>query len=217
MLLFKQSQVFSSSIKRQLFILIMRASLIAIFAGLSAISNGASISCGDPLSTGTLWYRNATSISYEGQIGVLKAYGNAELLAKYPNSNVQAHTIQVLPCNSTYLNATASSEKDIPVKLQLADDTINCLALESNGAANVFVTKQTCQDGDDDSQTAQFWTQDAEYGLLFPTWASESAERWNLQFNQYDTEEVIANPPECFEDQTCQDGEHYSFVIKESS
>lgn len=148
---------------------------------------------------------------------MLEARGNAELLAKYPNSIVQAHIIQILPCNSSYLNATVSAGNDTPVKLQLADDTVNCLALESLGAANVFITKQACQDGDDDSQTAQFWTQDAQYGLLFPTWTSQSTERWNLQFNQYDAEEVIANPPECFEDQSCQDAEHYSFVIEESS
>ena len=62
----------------------------------------------------------------------------------------------------------------------------------------------------------QFWTR-TKKGLLFPTWERKKAERWNLQFNEYDTEEVIANPPKCFEGQTCQNGTHYSFLVKESS
>jgi hypothetical protein len=150
---------------------------------------------------------------------VLEAYGNAELLTKYPNTNVEAQTVQAIPCNSTYLNATIpahTSWEDVPVILQLADDASNCLALESEGAADVFITKQTCQYGDDDAQTQQFWTH-ARHGLLFPQWARHPTELWNLQFNQYDTEEVIANPPKCFEGQTCQNGTHYSFIIKEGS
>jgi len=194
--------------------------LLPIIASLATLSRAASISCGAPLSNGTLWYSNATSPSFIGQIGVTEAHGNAEFLAKYPSNNVVAHTVQVLPCNSTYLNATIpalGSTADIPVILQFSDDLENCLSLESQGAHDVYITKQTCQYDENDAQNVQFWTRDAELGLLFPTWANESSERWNIQFNQYATYEVIANPPNCFAGQTCQDGEHYSMIIKEDS
>ena len=106
----------------------------------------------------------------------------------------------------------------MPVKLQLtgssAEDDL-CLALESTGAANVFITRQACVDEDGDAQTGQFWTRDGNAALT-PTWQAGGA-FWNLQFNEDDTEEVIANPSVCYDGQTCQDGEQLKFVVSEGS
>lgn len=199
----------------------MRASIL-IIAGLAAIARGADISCGAPLSTGTLWYGNAANGFYEGQVGVLEAYGNAELLATYPNTNVVAHNISVIPCNSTALNANIPTHrawgKDTPVILQLADDTSNCLGLEFYGSADVFIIKQACQYEDTvDEQQVQFWTRAFRHHTLTPTWESKPAERWYLVRNEYDTEEVLAEPPKCFDGQTCQNSTHYSLSVKKSS
>ena len=193
-------------------------SLLLIVASLAALSQQADISCEAPISTGTLWYGIAPYDSYIGQIGVLEAFGNAELLAKYPGTDVVAHTVNVIPCNSTALNATippAGSCMDIPVILQLADDTTNCLALEAGAEQDVFITKQSCFYTDVSSQFVQFWTNVNEYDTLLPVWASTPAERWDIQFNEGDENEVLADPPVCMEGATCQDDQHYSFMIQE--
>jgi hypothetical protein len=196
----------------------MRVYLLTI-ASLIDLSHGASISCGAPLRTGPIYYGNSASGFYEGQVGILEAYGNPELLATYPNSNVVQHNITVIPCNSTALNATIPPHgawgKDTPVILQLADDTSNCLSLESDGAADVFVTKQACQYEDTvNSQQAQFWTRDFTHHNMTPTWESQHKGRWYLVRNEYDTEEILAEPAKCFEGQSCQNSTHYNLSVK---
>lgn len=190
------------------------------FLPLAALTHAASISCGTPLTTGSLWYTSPTNTS--GTLGILEAYGNAELLATYPNTNVAALTLSVVPCNSTVLAAypepanSDSGNPIVPVKLQLTgSDAGDCLALESTDAANVFITKQACVDEDGDAQTGQFWTRDRNDSLT-PTWQAGGA-YWNLQFNEDDTEEVFANPEPCYDGQTCQDGDHLKFVVGKGS
>lgn len=203
----------------------MRTSL-SIFIGFVGFSYASQISCGPPISNGTLWYSNVTHATFEGEIGVVEAYGNAELLAHYPNTNVHELHLVAVPCNSSYLNATipklskwGKSSKDIPIKLQIANDSSTCVGLEfyGEGSSNVFVTKQDCSSEDDDTQEEQFWTQSAKRVLL-PSWfGGNKSQAWNLQFNMYDEEEIIANPPDCDPAKTfCQvTGPYYGFVIKD--
>lgn len=190
----------------------MRTSLLSI-AALAVAANAADIVCSAPLATGTLYYTSSnTSTTPVGALGIVEARGNAELLAKYPNTNVASLSLSVIQCNSTYLSASPTPTS-IPVLLQLTDG-VNCLALESNGAANVFITKQTCQESDDDSQSQQFWTQDSSTGILTPSWEAAESERWNVQFNVDDSIEVLANPAVCFEGQTCQAGTEVGLVVE---
>jgi hypothetical protein len=196
---------------------------LAIIAGLAGLG-AADISCGAPLSTGTLWYSNVTTRFLIGQLGIVEARGNAEFLAKYPSNNVQAHTVQVLPCNSTYLAATIpgpgpATIRGIPVILQLADGTENCLAPESQGRHDIAVTKQKCQYGENSAQVVQFWTQDQELGVLFPRGGIDTSERWNIVFNPYSTNELITHPPPapCYPQGACTTGQDYSLIVKEES
>jgi hypothetical protein len=204
----------------------MMLSIVSLIVGVTALTSASQISCGSPISNGTLWYSNVTQATYEGQIGVLEAYGNAELLAHYPNANVHALNLVTVPCTSSYLNATIpmisewnNGADDIPVKLLLANDSSTCISLQfyGPGSANVFVTQGECSEEDDDTQEEQFWTQDTN-GVLLPSWfGGNKSQAWNLQFNMYDEEEIIANPPDCDPATTfCQvTGPYYGFVIKE--
>jgi hypothetical protein len=145
----------------------MLASILTLLP-LAAFTHAASISCGAATSSGALYYSAPDAQTYIGQLGVTEARGNAEFLAKYPSTNVIAHNISIIPCNSTYLNATPS-DTAIPVILQLVDDPSECLGLISAGInADVTITKQQCQYGDDSSILQYIFTQDKEAGYVVP-------------------------------------------------
>jgi hypothetical protein len=203
----------------------MISSFILAITGLTALAQASTvpnrtITCGAPLCTGSLWYGNYTRTgSYEGQIGVLSHLGAAAgRLWKYPNPDIDAITVQVVPCDSTYLGAvrgvTVSNDAFQPVKLQLGGG--KCLGLEKDGTSDTFITSQTCVDGDDESQHPQFWTMDPDYGTLFPVYTPGWPRvAWNNPWGvQFVNEAVITNAGgNC---SGCSDGEKYSFLVQES-
>ena len=202
----------------------MRSSLVlTALAALAAchatpVARSGQISCSAPAQKGTLWYGDVLYGTYEGQVGILEAYGNAELVAKYPNENVAELQVQVLYCNSTYLNATQPGVPEFGAsryaKLAVVGESNQCLGLQSVQARDVFLTKQDCSWDDDESQAAQFWSQRFKYGFFLPLGGKQPSKPWTMQFNKYDEEEVIANPPSCVADETCQHGQEYSFSLK---
>jgi hypothetical protein len=196
----------------------MRTSIL--FLSAFAALTSADIICDAPIATGALYWSPATSLNYTGQIGVLETRGNAELLATYPNSNVIAHSISVIPCNSTFLNASnpdssSSATTNLYVKLQLVDDESSCLGLEAIGGGSVFLIKQACDQTETDAQSYQFWLRDAAFGAMYPVGGPQPAKPDTLQFNSGDAEEVISSPDPCSGGNGCQNGEHIAFVIKD--
>lgn len=192
---------------------------LAVVVGLGV----ADINCDDPIATGALYWSPASSLSYSGQIGTLKTRENAEHLATCSNSNAIAHNIAVIPCNSTFLNASNpssySTTTNLYVKLQLADDSTNCLGLKTLGEGSTSLIMQTCDSTETDAQIYQFWLRDAGFGGLVPVGAPlEEATKPNvLKFNSGDTEKVIASPHSCGGGNGCQDKEHIVFVVDDST
>jgi hypothetical protein len=187
----------------------------------AAIASSASpgqIKCYAPMvKNGIVYYGSPTVASYTNQIGVVDAYGNAPLLAQYPNQNVDSLKVNAVPCTSKYLNYTGASiftNHSLPVILFAADGSSDCLQLQSSSATNVFIVKQSCDMTDGPNQTNQFWTKDLRTGSYMPTGSKQPAAPWNLQFNDYDSIEVLANPPNCPTNQICQNDQHIAFYVK---
>jgi len=195
----------------------MRSSLLPLLLPFAVLSRAASISCGPVQGDGNIWYYTFDD-SFEGELGMLEASGSASLLVVYPDTNVTEIHVDITPCNSTYLSAYPIPDSDnittvYPVKLPLSNNSTACLALESTDAANAFITIQPCVDDDDETQKAQFWTW-GDDNRFTPTWQAVPADRWNLQFNEVDEKQVIANPAECFEGQSCQDsGDEWGILV----
>lgn len=169
----------------------------------------------------TLYYGNSDSPDYMDEIGVVNAYGNAALLAKYPSSNVNSLKVNVVPCDSLYLNytvPTGCTTEPAPVLLYATDESGDCLQLQSSSQAsnNVFIVKQSCSMVDDASQLNQIWTQTIDGEIYLPAGSKRlaaEAASWNLQSN--DKHEVLANPPPiCRAGQICQNGTQVAFYIQ---
>jgi hypothetical protein len=136
---------------------------------LAASVRAASITCHAPLSHGSLYYSSPTSRTYIGQLGIIETRGVAEQLEKYPNPNVIAHNVSIVPCNSSSLSAIPNASSK-PVLLKLVDDPSQCLALISAGInAEVTIIKGACQTEDTvGNQQAQFWTLDRKKLFVVP-------------------------------------------------
>jgi len=197
----------------------MHASLLLLtaIAGLST----ADITCDAPIANGPLYWKPASVLSYSGQISLLEPHGNAELVAKYAYSNVIAHNITVIPCNSTFLNAANRSppftSSNQYVKLQISDDPTNCLGIDVIGEDNVFLIKQACNNTETDAQIYQFWLRDSLLGGLVPVGAAvmDRTKPDILQIQGEDAEEVIASLDPCTDGNGCQDREHLAFMVKD--
>lgn len=172
------------------------------------------ISCGDATQTGPLYYEKVKQHSADGRLGINK-YKGGDLIAKYPGQYVAPFTVQSIPCNSSYLNLTTPSASnhgaDTPVKLVLVEEPSKCLAIADPTEANSPITVVDCSNADNETQNGQFWSQShSAHKTLVPIVGNPSV-KYVLEFDRNNVS--IANPPHCFDGQTCQHKAKQNFFI----